>query len=101
MQTAHFHDLHAERLEPGEKPLEGCLIPEGAVQDGFDRLHRGGEPLEVEQGFGGEYPDYADFVVRRWQRSPLAMGNDQTPRSCLASRGTPCTAGEFMSSSPW
>jgi hypothetical protein len=29
------------------------------------------------------------------------MGNDQTPRSCLASCGTPCTAGEFMSSSPW
>jgi len=70
METANFHDLHAERLEPGEKPLQGGLVAKRAVQDRFDRLHRGAQPLEVEQGFGREDPDYADFVVRRWQRSP-------------------------------
>jgi len=39
MEAADFHDLHAERLEPGEKPLQGGLIPKRAVQDRFDRLH--------------------------------------------------------------
>ena len=65
METANFHDLHAERLEPGEKPLQGSLIPKRPMQDRFDRLHRGAQPLEVKQGFGREDPDYADFVVRR------------------------------------
>ena len=57
METAYLQDLHAERLEPGEKPVQGGLIPQRAVQDRFDRLHRGGEPLEVKQGFGREDPD--------------------------------------------
>jgi hypothetical protein len=70
MKTANLDDLHAERLEPGKKPLQGGLILKGAVQDRFDRLHRGAQPLEVKQGFRREDPDYADFVVRRWQRSP-------------------------------
>jgi hypothetical protein len=65
MQTADFHDLHAERLEPGEEPLQGGLIPKRAVQDRFDRLHRGAQPFEVKQGLGREHPDYADFVVGR------------------------------------
>jgi hypothetical protein len=65
MEAADFHDLHAERLEPGEKSLQGGLIPKRAVQDRFDRLHRGAQPLEVKQRFGREHPDYADFVVRR------------------------------------
>jgi hypothetical protein len=70
VQTANFHHLHAERFQPGEKPLQGCLIPKRAMKDRLNRLHRGAEPLEVEQGFGREDPDYADLVVRRWQRSP-------------------------------
>jgi hypothetical protein len=70
METAHFDDLNAERLKPGEKPVQGRLVPEGSMQDRFDRLHRGAEPLEVEQGFGRENPDDADLVVGRRQRTP-------------------------------
>ncbi len=70
METADLHDLHAERLEPGEKPLQRGLIPKRAMQDRLDRLYRGAQPLEVKQGLGREDPDYADFVVRRRQRSP-------------------------------
>jgi hypothetical protein len=39
METAYLEYLHAERLEPGEKPLQGRLIPERAMQDRFDGLH--------------------------------------------------------------
>jgi len=55
------------------------LIPQGTVQDRFDRLHGGAEPLEVKQGFGRENADDADLVVRRCQRSPqlVAMGKGQ------------------------
>ncbi len=48
MEAAYLHDLHAECLEPGQEPVQGSLIPEGAVQDRFDRFHRGSQPLEVE-----------------------------------------------------
>src|SRR5260370_19255387 len=95
MEAVHFDDPHAERLEPGEKPVQGRLIPEGAMQDRFDRLHRRGEPLEVKQGFGRENPDYADLVVGRRQRTPSrSRWTKQTPRSCVPACGTPCTAGE-------
>ena len=69
MKTAYFHDLDAEGLEPGQEPVQGGLVPQGAVQDRFDRLDGGVQPLEVEQDFGREDPDYADLVVGRWQRS--------------------------------
>lgn len=39
VQTAYFEYLHAERLEPSEKPVQGRLIPERAMQDCLDRLH--------------------------------------------------------------
>ena len=58
--------------------MQRSLIPQRAVQDRFDRLHGGAEPLEVKQGFGRENPDDADLVVGR-QRSPqlVAMGKGQ------------------------
>lgn len=39
METAYLEYLHAERLEPGEKPVQGGLIPERAMQDRFHGLH--------------------------------------------------------------
>jgi hypothetical protein len=70
METVHLHDLRTERLEPGQQSVQGGLIPEGAVQDRLDRLHRGAEPLEVKQGFGREDPDDPNLVVGRRHRSP-------------------------------
>jgi hypothetical protein len=99
MEPAYFHDLDTERLEPGEKPVQGGLILDGAVQNGFDRLHRGGEPLEVEQGLGRYDPDYADLVEGRWHRGPQADRNAQMARlllSCQAPRCAPLTTGEFV-----
>ena len=52
VKTAYLHDLHAEGLQPGQEPVQRGLIPQGTVQDRFDRLHGGAEPLEVKQGFG-------------------------------------------------
>lgn len=69
MEAAYLHDLHAECLKPGQEPVQGARIPKGAVQDRFDRLHRGSKPLEVEQGFGWQEPGYPDLVVGRCQRS--------------------------------
>lgn len=65
METAHFHDLHAEGLEPDEQPVQGSLVPQRTVQDRLDRLHRRAQPLEVEQHLGREEADYADLVVGR------------------------------------
>jgi hypothetical protein len=39
MEAAYVQDLHAECLEPGQEPVQGGLIPDGAVQDRFDRFH--------------------------------------------------------------
>jgi hypothetical protein len=52
VDPAHFHDLDAKGLEPGEKPVQGRLIGQWAMQDGFYRLDGSREPLEVKQGFG-------------------------------------------------
>ena len=52
MQAAYLHDLYAKCLEPGQEPTQGTLIPDGAVQDRFDRFHRSAKPFEVKQGFG-------------------------------------------------
>jgi len=81
METVHFHDLNAEGLQPGQQPVQRGLVPEGSVQHGFDRLHRGGEPLEVKQNLGRYDPDYADLVVGRWHHSPQPVGtsNAQVP----------------------
>jgi hypothetical protein len=65
MEAAYLDDLHAEGLEPGEKPVQGGLVAQGAVQDRLDWLHRGAQSLEVKQDFGREDPDYADLVVGR------------------------------------
>jgi hypothetical protein len=70
METAYLEYLNAERLKPGEKPVQGRLIAERAMQDRFDRLYRGSEPLEVDQGLGRENPDHADLVVGRRQSTP-------------------------------
>lgn len=77
MEAAYLHDLHAECLEPGQEPVQGARIPEGAVQDRFDRLHRGSESLEVEQGFGWQEPGYPDLVVGRCQRSSPSVSQGQ------------------------
>ena len=97
METAHLHDLYAEGLKPGQEAVQGGLILQGAVQDSFDRLHRGVEPLEVQQGFGREDPDYADLVVGR-QRSPQLSrwARAKSPRSRVRTRGAPCTTGESV-----
>ena len=99
METAYLHDLYAEGLEPGQEPVQGGLVLQGAVQDGFDRLHRGVEPLEVQQGFGREDPDHADLVVGR-QRSPQLSrwARAKSPRSRVRARGAPCTTGEIRHS---
>ena len=39
METAYVQDLHAESVEPDQEPVQRGLIPEGAVQDRFDRFH--------------------------------------------------------------
>ena len=39
LEASYLQDLDAEGLEPGEKPVQGRLILNGTVQDGFDRLH--------------------------------------------------------------
>ena len=43
-----FYDLDGEGLEPGEQPMQSCLILERAVYHRLDRLDRGGEPVEVK-----------------------------------------------------
>ena len=77
MEAAYLHDLHTECLEPGQEPAQGALIPEGAVQDRFDRFYRGPEPLEVEQGFRWQEPGHPDLVVRRCQRSSPSVSQGQ------------------------
>jgi len=37
-----------EGLEPGEQPMQSCLILERAVYHRLDRLDRGGDPVEVK-----------------------------------------------------
>ena len=39
LEASYLQDLDAECLEPSQEPVQGGLIAEGAVQDGFDRLH--------------------------------------------------------------
>jgi hypothetical protein len=68
METAYLHDLHTEGLQPGQEPVQRGLIPQRAVQDRLDRLHRGAEPLEVKEDFGRRDPYDSDLVVRRWQQ---------------------------------
>ena len=75
MQPPDLYDLHAEGLEPDEQSLQGGLILNGAVNDRLDRLDRGGEPTEIEQGLGREDARYPDFIIRRWHRRPLATRN--------------------------
>jgi hypothetical protein len=101
MEPAYFHDLDAERLEPGEKPVQGGLIPDGAVQNGFDRLHRGGERLEVKQGLGRYDPDYADLVEGRWHRAPKLIGMRKWPGFYCPARCLPAPHSPRVNSSPW
>ena len=89
METAYLQDLHAEGLKPGQEPVQGGLVLQGAVQDRFDWLHRGVEPLEVQQGFGREDADDADLIVGRRQRGPqlVTTGNGQySTLTCLSLR---------------
>jgi hypothetical protein len=48
VEAADFYDLDGEGLEPGEQPMQSCLILERAVYHRLDRLDRGGEPIEVK-----------------------------------------------------
>ena len=64
MEASYLQDLDAECLEPGEEAVQSSLIPERAMHDGFDRLDRGGEPVEVKQGLRREDSGYADLIVR-------------------------------------
>ena len=63
-QTVHFHDPHAEYLEPVKESTEGRLILKRAMQDGLDRPVVCAEMLEVSKTPRRHEPCYADFVVR-------------------------------------
>src|SRR6266550_2996832 len=52
VEAADFYDLDGEGLEPGEQPMQSCLILERAVYHRLDRLDRGGEPV----GIYGHFP---------------------------------------------
>jgi hypothetical protein len=77
--------------------MQGRLIPKRAMQDRLDRLHRGREPVEVEQGLGRENTGYPDLVVGRWHRSPLQVEiiMARLLRSCFIALCAPFMAGEF------
>jgi hypothetical protein len=47
-KAADFYDLDGEGLEPGEQPMQSCLILERAVYHRLDWLDRGGEAVEVK-----------------------------------------------------
>lgn len=64
-EPAYFQDLYAERLEPREQTLQGCLISKLPMYNGLYRLHRGAEPVEIKQCLGRENTGYADLVVGR------------------------------------
>ena len=89
LEASYLQDLDTERLQPGEEPVQGGLIPEGAVDNGFDRLHRGSEPVEVKQGFRREHSSYPDLVVRRWHRSPQQIGIRAWPSPNVSLSGWP------------
>ena len=74
MQPPDLYHLHAEGLEPGEQPVQGSLILNRAVKERLNRLDRGFEPVEIDQGLGREYAGYPDFVVRRRHRGPQQLG---------------------------
>src|SRR5207247_939925 len=63
VEAAHFQYLGAERLKPGQQPVQRCLVGEDAVNHGSDGFHAGVELLEVEQGLGWKRPRHADLVV--------------------------------------
>ncbi len=65
VQAAYLQDLGAERLEPGQQPVQRGLVGKDAVNHGPDRFHTGVELLEVEQGLRWERPRHADLVVMR------------------------------------
>lgn len=89
LEASYLQDLDAECLKPGEKPVQGRLILNGTVQDGFDRLHRGGKPGEVKQGLRRENSSHADLVVGRWHRSPQSIRNWAWPVPNVPLYGSP------------
>jgi hypothetical protein len=98
MQTAYFHDLHAECLKPGEEPVEGGLILKRTVQNGLDRLNGRSEPLKVKESLGREHPSYADLVVAGHHREPPRVSERPwhfSRCSCPAARA-PFRAGDFV-----
>jgi hypothetical protein len=68
VQPPDLYDLYAERLEPGQQPVQGGLVLKRAVHDRLDRFDRCGEPVEVEQRLGRENTGDPDLVVGRWHR---------------------------------
>jgi len=54
VQPADLQDLNPERLQPGEQPIQGCLVSNRAVHNGLHRFDRGDEPVKVEQRMGRE-----------------------------------------------
>jgi len=92
-EAADFYELDGEGLEPGEQPMQSCLILERAVYHRLDRLDRGGKPVEVKQHLGRENTGYADLVIGQRHHAPLKVGiYGQVPRfrftvSCGPTRG--------------
>ena len=71
------------------KPVQGGLVLNRAMHDRLDRFHRGGEPVEVEQGLGRENARYPDFVIRRRHRGPQRLGITLPGSYCYAYRPGP------------
>jgi len=98
-ELAYFQDLYAERLEPREQTLQGCLISKLPMHNGLYRLYRGAEPVEVEQSLWRENAGYADLVVGRWHHGPQRVGIKVARflPSCFTTVTAPFTADEFRS----
>jgi hypothetical protein len=100
LEAANFQDLHAERLEPGQQPVQCRLILERAVHDGLDLVHGCVQPVEVEQSLGGEDSRYADLVVHgRHRRPPKVLWNATVNSPCPGQAvGAPLRTGDTEAS---
>jgi hypothetical protein len=97
VQTAYLYDLHTQHLEPGQKPMQGGLIGQPAVQHRFHRFYGGDQVLEVKQGLWRDDSGDPDLVRRRCHPGPQSMGYSgaRSPLSCGGpARRAPLMAGD-------
>lgn len=98
----NLEDLDTEKLQPGEKPVERCLIRERAMQDGSGWFRDGLQPLKINQRLGRKAPPQTELVVTRCHCRSSPPGNCLLPCStvrqvvptCHTHCGwSPCTRG--------